>query len=76
MFKTYIDNYHSNENKTYLNVINTIFGYKTKIINDDKTEDSGYFYNETDKEYHVKYKNFEIKVTKPIYKKFKMRLIT
>jgi len=69
MFKTYIDNYHSKENEDYLNVINTIFGYKTKIINDDNAEDSGYFYNETDKEYHVKYKKFEVKVTKPVYKK-------
>ena len=69
MFKKYIDNYNSKENKDYLNIINTIFEYKNKIINDDKAEDSGYFYNENDKEYHIKYKKFEVKVTKPIYKK-------
>ena len=69
MFKTYIDNYHSKENKEYLELIRTMFGYKTKIINDDKAEENGYFYNETKKEYHIKYKKFEVKVTKPVYKK-------
>lgn len=69
MFKTYIDNYHSNENKEYLDLIGTIFEYKVKIMNDSKAEENDYFYNETDNEYHVKYKKFEVKIVKPIYKK-------
>lgn len=69
MFKTYIDNYHSKENKEYLQLIQSMFGYKTKIINDSNSEDNGYFYTETDNKYHVKYKKFHVKVIKPIYKK-------
>lgn len=69
MFKTYIDNYHSKEYNDYLDVINKMFDYKIKIINDKNADKNSYFYNETDKEYHVKYKKFDVKVTKPIYKK-------
>lgn len=64
----YIDNYHSNVNKEYLDMIKTIQDYKTKILNDKKADDNGNFYNENNSEIHLKYKKVEIKIIKPVYK--------
>lgn len=71
MFKTYIDNYNSKENQEYLDLIPTIYGYKEKLLDNKKEE---YFYRETEKEYHVKYKKFEVKITKPEYQLIETKL--
>ena len=46
MLITYIDNFNSKIYKEYLELINTIQDFKTKILNDVKAEDKGYFYKE------------------------------
>ena len=61
MFKTYIDNYNSKEYKEYLDLIKKIFEYKENV------NKKGGFFKETKDEYHVKYKKFEVKITKPKY---------
>ena len=71
MFKTYIDNYNSKENQEYLDLIPTIYAYKEKLFDNKKEE---YFYKETEKEYHVKYKKFEVKITKPEYELIETKL--
>ena len=72
---TYIDNYHSNANKEYLDIIKTIQDYKTKILNDAKADDKGFFYNEDKNEIHLKYKKVEVKITKPVYKNVEHELV-
>ena len=75
MLVTYIDNYHSNANKEYLDIIKTIQDYKTKILNDLKADDKGFFYNEDKNEIHLKYKKVEVKITKPVYKNVEHELV-
>jgi hypothetical protein len=67
MFKTYIENYNSKEYNEYLNLIPTLYEYKNIIANDSKSKTKGFSYNETHKEYNVKYKKFDVNVIKPIY---------
>ena len=71
MFKTHIDNYSSKENQEYLNLIPELYNYKEKLKDNKKEE---YFYKETEKEYHVKYKKFEVKITKPKYELIETKL--
>ena len=71
----FIENYHSNEYKNYLDIIKTIFDYKIKIKNDNKADEKGYFYNENKNEIHLKYKKFEAKITKPVYKNIENELV-
>ena len=75
MLITYIDNFNSKIYKEYLELINTIQDFKTKILNDVKAEDKGYFYKEDKDEIHVKFKKNEIKITKPVYKNIEDELI-
>ena len=72
---SYIENFHSNEYKNYLDIIKTIFDYKIKIINDNSSSDKGYFFNENKDQIHLKYKKFEAKITKPVYKNIEDELV-